>query len=62
MGSDLIGLSEAFDFHDGDLMTADCSQQLPVYQCHGNDRVIKYWTWTDSINRFVETGRAGRTT
>ena len=53
-----IGLGDDFQLVGGRLQTFDCSSQLPIAQCSGNDRVIKYWTWRTS--RFVQTGSAGR--
>jgi hypothetical protein len=61
IGSNEIGLSQAFGFHNGELMTADCSNNLPISACGGNNRVIKYWTWNQSLDEFVESGHAGLT-
>ena len=54
-----VGLGDDFMLSGGRLQTFDCSSQLPVSQCSGNDRVIKYWTWRKT--QFVQTGSAGRT-
>ena len=54
-----IGLGDDFALTGGRLVTYDCSSQLTVAQCNGNNRVIKYWTWRST--RFVQTGSAGRT-
>ena len=54
-----IGLSADFGLIGGRLQTVDCSSVIPVSQCSGNNRVIKYWSWR--TNQFVQTGHAGRT-
>jgi hypothetical protein len=53
-----IGLSEAFGFADGQLETADCSSTLPISECGGNNRVLKFWEWRGS--QFTLSSTAGR--
>jgi hypothetical protein len=52
-----IGLAEGFGFVNGLLMSADCSSTLPIADCGGNQRVIKYWRWAG--HDFVLNSRAG---
>jgi serine/threonine kinase PknH len=56
-----LGLSAGFDFVDGLLETADCSQSLPVDQCFGDNRVLKYWAWDKSAKVFTLDHTGGRT-
>ena len=53
-----LGLSQAFGFSNGQLETADCSTALPISDCGGNNRVLKFWTWHGS--HFTLTRTAGR--
>jgi hypothetical protein len=52
-----IGLSDDLGLVGGRLQTIDCSSTLPISDCGGNNRVIKYWTWM--TDHFVQTGSAG---
>jgi hypothetical protein len=45
VGNDGIGLENAFYLVNGELETADCSATLPMAQCGGDNRVLKYWKW-----------------
>lgn len=53
-----IGLADEFAFADGQLETADCSSEVPIAACAGNERVLKFWRWTGSD--FTLVARAGR--
>lgn len=44
VGSDMIGLSFGFAFSDGYLITADCPQDRPQYQCDKH-QIRKRWAW-----------------
>ena len=55
--TDGIGLSNGNAFSDGHLETFDCSSTLPLSQCGGNNRVIKFWGWNGTV--FTLVGRAG---
>lgn len=45
VGKDGIGLANGFYAVHGQLETADCSGNLPMAQCGGNQRILKYWSW-----------------
>jgi hypothetical protein len=45
VGEDGIGMANAFYAVHGQLETADCSGNLPMAECGGNQRVLKFWTW-----------------
>lgn len=45
VGRDGIGLENAFYLVNGELETADCSKTLPMVQCGGDSRVLKFWRW-----------------
>ena len=48
VGSNGIGLSNAFYAVGGELETADCSGNLPMADCGGNQRILKFWKWNGS--------------
>jgi len=52
-----IGLSQDFDFVDGLLETADCSSNIPISECGGNNRILKFWRWSGA--QFVLDHSAG---
>jgi serine/threonine protein kinase len=52
-----IGVGQAFDFVDGELETADCSFTIPISECSGDNRVLKFWSWSGT--EFVLTRKAG---
>lgn len=53
-----IGLADEFAFADGQLETADCSSEVPIASCAGDQRVLKFWRWTGSD--FTLVARTGR--
>jgi hypothetical protein len=58
-GSDGLGLSNEFDLVNGELETADCSSTLPMAECGGNQRVLKFWAWHEDKQEFFLTHTAG---
>jgi hypothetical protein len=40
-----LGLENDIYFSGGELETADCSETLPMAECGGNQRVLKFWQW-----------------
>jgi len=57
VGKDGIGLANEFAVVRGQLETADCSATLPMAECGGNQRVLKFWTWNGTD--FTLNHRAG---
>ena len=45
VSSNGIGLANGFCADHGQLEAADCSGNLPMADCGGSQRVLKFWTW-----------------
>jgi hypothetical protein len=59
VGVSAIGLSQAFDFVDGQLETADCASSIPISECGGKNRILKFWRWTGTEFELARTGGLG---